>query len=175
MRDEGRETTDDRYRSWITGCAGFAIAASLLQCGLLIAGQTAGTGPGSPSKPSSYSAWKSQTTGNEYRVRVEADTFRAEWSNVPADVAGHGGYIRTECKRVGSKWIGTTRSLLPCTAGSGPSAKILNWCPLVTRTEIDSIAPDRITGRAQAVHRSDCESCKLLETVWRDFVWAPKH
>jgi hypothetical protein len=173
MRDERRETSDDRYRSSITRCAGFALAASLLQCGLLIARQTTATAA-ETTKASSYSTWKSQTTGNEYRVRIEADTFRAEWTNVPADVAGHGGYIRTECKRVGSKWIGTTRSLLPCTAGSGPNAKIVNWCPLVTRTEIDSIAPDRITGRAQAVHRSDCESCKLLETVWKDFVWAPK-
>lgn len=93
---------------------------------------------------------------------------------MPPDVAGHGGYVRTECKRIGSKWIGTTRSLLPCTGGADPGAKILNWCPLVTRTEIDSIAPDRITGRAQAIRSSDCQSCKLLEAVWKDFVWTPK-
>lgn len=147
---------------------------ALLGCGLLMAGQGAARGPEPASRASSSSVWKSQTTGNEYRVRIETDTFHAEWTNVPPDVAGHGGYVRTECKRIGSKWIGTTRSLLPCTGGAGPGAKILNWCPLVTRTEIDSIAPYRITGRAQAIRRSDCQSCKLLEAVWKDFVWTPK-
>ena len=118
--------------------------------------------------------WKSQTTGNEYRVRIDGDTLRAEWTNIPQNVASHGGYVRTECKRVGPKWVGTTRSLLPCMGGSGPTARILNWCPLVTRTEIDGIAPDRIAGRAQAIRQSDCQSCKLLETIWKDFVWTPK-
>ncbi|HEY6291494.1 MAG TPA: hypothetical protein VI455_08035 [Terriglobia bacterium] len=121
-----------------------------------------------------YPVWKSQTTGNEYRVHVQGDTFYAEWSNLPPDQASHGAYVRTECRRVGSKWIGTTRSRLPCTSGSGPQTHTVNWCPLVTRTEINTIAPDRITGRGQAILRSDCQSCKVLETAWKDFVWVPK-
>ena len=156
-----------------TTAAGLVILAAL-HCAFLRAGQPQASSRGSFTKSLVVSFWKSETTGNEYRVRVEGDTFRAEWVNVPPSLASHGSYVRTECKRLGSKWIGTTRSLLPCTEGSGPNAKILNWCPLVTRTEIDSIAPDRITGRAQAIHSSDCQSCKVLETVWKDFVWTPK-
>jgi len=147
---------------------------SLLCAGVIRAGQAPRAAKPPTHGSLSSSVWKSQTTGNEYRVQIEGDTFRAEWTNVPQQVASHGGYVRTECKRLGSKWVGTTRSLLPCTAGSGATARVLNWCPLVTRTEIESIAPDRITGRAQAIRQSDCQSCKLLEAVWRDFVWAPK-
>jgi hypothetical protein len=118
--------------------------------------------------------WKSQTTGNEYRVRIQGDTLFAEWTNVPPAWAGHGAYIRTECRRLGLKWIGTSRSRLPCIEGSGPKARIVNWCPLVTRTEIDSLTADRITGRGQAIRHSDCQTCKLLQTAWSDFVWTRK-
>lgn len=118
--------------------------------------------------------WKSQTTGNEYRVRIQGDTLFAEWTNVPPAWAGNGAYIRTECRRLGLKWIGTSRSRLPCIEGSGPKARIVNWCPLVTRTEIDSVTADRITGRGQAIRHSDCQTCKLLQTAWSDFVWTRK-
>ena len=151
------------------------LALGLLQTALAFAGRAPQTRKQPEAAAKTFSTWKSQTTGNEYRVRIEGDTFRAEWTNVPPDLATHKAYVRTECRRAGSKWIGTTRSLLPCTQGGGANAKILNWCPLVTRTEIESIAPERITGRAQAIHRFDCESCKLQETVWKDFVWTPKH
>ena len=167
-----------RSRLWraLAGIAGVIVA------GLLIRAQTPSSpqAPKPPSLPTPapaaplYPEWKSQTTGNEYRVRVQGDSFYAEWTNLSPDFASHGAYVRTECRRVGSKWIGTTRSRLPCTGGPGPKPKVLNWCPLVTRTEIDSIAPDRITGRGQAIRRSDCQSCKLLETEWKDFVWTPK-
>jgi len=150
------------------------IGLALLQSPLT-AGQAlqAATQQQPSTKPALPSAWKSQTTGNEYRIRIEGDTFQAEWTNAPPELEKHKAYVRTECRRVGSKWIGTTRSLLPCTTGANAN-KVLNWCPLVTRTEIDSIAPDRITGRAQAIHNSDCQSCKVLEAVWKDFVWTPK-
>ena len=51
--------------------------------------------------------WKSQTTGNEYRVWVEKDAFHAEWVNVPEDMARHGAYLHTLCRHTGSKWAGT--------------------------------------------------------------------
>jgi hypothetical protein len=147
-----------------------AIGAGLLLPSLLSSGRTPQTP--SPFLSVRYSVWKSQTTGNEYRVRIRGDTFSAEWTNIPAELAGHGAYVRTECRRVGTKWIGTTRSRLPC--GSASKAQVLNWCPLVTQIEIDSIEPNRIAGRGQAIRRSDCQSCKLLEVVWKDFVWVPK-
>lgn len=121
--------------------------------------------------------WKSQTTGHEYRVRIEGDVLHADWVNVPPDLARQGAYVRTECRRVGSKWIGTTRSrlLLPCTEVTAPDGRHPSaWCTLVTRTEIDSISPESITGRAQAPRRLDCKACKLLEAEWKDFSWTPK-
>jgi hypothetical protein len=156
-------------KSWASRAA-VVIGMSLLAARFLPAGQV-------PELPKSFPAagiWKSQTTGNEYRVRIEGDTLYAEWANIPAAWVGHGAYIRTECRRLGSKWIGTSRSRLPCMEGSGPKARIVNWCPLVTRTEIDTVAADRISGRGQAIRRSDCQTCKLLETAWSDFVWTPK-
>ena len=146
------------------------LGSALLVSGFVHAAQ----GPPSPRTAPEAGVWKSETTGNEYRVRIEGDTLYAEWLNIPAAWAGHGAYVRTECRRLGQKWIGTSRSRLPCMEGSGPKARIVNWCPIVTRTEIDSVTPGRITGRGQAIRRSDCQSCKLLETAWSDFVWRPK-
>lgn len=133
--------------------------------------------PPAPSEAGTAQVWKSQTTGHEYRVRIEGDVLHADWVNVPPDMARQGAYVRTECRRVGSKWIGTTRSrlLLPCTEVTAPDGRHPSgWCALVTRTEIDSISPQSITGRAQASRRLDCKSCKLLEAEWKDFSWTPK-
>lgn len=121
--------------------------------------------------------WKSQTTGHEYRVRIEGDVLHAEWVNLPADLVRQGAYVRTECRRVGNKWVGTTRSRLPlpCTEVTAPDGRHPSaWCSLVTRTEVNSVAPDRISGRAQAPARLDCQACKLLDAEWKDFVWTPK-
>jgi hypothetical protein len=141
---------------------------------LLAVGLVAAQAPELPKTVPQIGIWKSATTGNEYRVRIEGGTFYAEWVNVPPAWAAHGAYIRTECRRLGLKWIGTSRSRLPCMQGAGSKARIVNWCPLVTRTEINSVTADRITGRGQAIRRTDCQTCKLLETAWSDFVWTPK-
>jgi len=122
-----------------------------------------------------WGTWKSQTTGNEYRVRVEKGVFHAEWVNVPADWDKQGAYLRTECRRAGGKWVGTSFSHLPCTTGEGQSTQIAKWCDLRTQTEIDSISPQRITGRGQRQSKIDCEQCKILEASWVDFVWTPSH
>ncbi|HME00702.1 MAG TPA: hypothetical protein VKM93_25650 [Terriglobia bacterium] len=120
-----------------------------------------------------WRTWKSQTTGNEYRVRVEKGVVYAEWVNVPADWAKQGAYLRTECRRSGGKWVGTSVSHLPCTAGEGQGTYIAKWCDLQTQTEIDSISPQRITGRGQRQSKIDCQQCKILEASWADFVWTP--
>ena len=103
--------------------------------------------------------WKSQTTGNEYRVWVENEVFHAEWVNVPEDMARHGAYLHTLCRHTGSKWAGTSESLLPCTVGEGSDQRTVNWCKVETQTEIDSIAADRISGRGQTIKKVDCQSC----------------
>ncbi len=117
--------------------------------------------------------WKSETTGKEYRVRVEKDRFYAEWVPGPGAPAQRGAYIRTECRRVGSKWIGTSRSFLPCEVEE-KKAHTSNWCHLTTRTEIDTLTPDRIVGRGESLRRFDCATCKILEAAMSEFVWVPK-
>jgi hypothetical protein len=144
---------------------------------LLLAGSLSGAQPQVARSSGSETVWKSETTGHEYRVRIEGDVLRAEWANVPPEMGRQGAYVRTECRKVGTRWVGTTRSrlLLPCTEVSTPDGHHPSaWCSLVTRTEIDTISADRITGRAQAPKHLDCQACKLLDADWKDFTWTPK-
>jgi len=122
----------------------------------------------------SSSLWRSETTGKEYRVQVDKDRFYAEWVNIPPESVKRGAYIRSECRRVGSKWIGTSRINLPCTAGEGAKEHIANTCRMQFRIEINSIQADRIVGRGETLKRFDCQSCRADETGWGDFAWVPK-
>jgi hypothetical protein len=117
--------------------------------------------------------WKSETSGKEYRIHIEGNQLHAEWVNVPQEIAQSGGYIRTDCRRQGSKWIGKTKIYLPCAVGHGP---ILNHCHLVMGFEIDQLSPRRIAGRVEDPDRSqfDCKSCNAPKTIWKGFVWVPK-
>jgi hypothetical protein len=124
--------------------------------------------------PAPSGVWKSQNTTHEYRVRVENDVFYAEWTNIPPDVAKHGAYIRTECRRAGTKWIGTSRILLPCAKRGAAKSKAINACRIILRFELNSISPERITGRAETLKDFDCEKCEVRQTGWGDFVWVPK-
>jgi hypothetical protein len=155
-------------------CFATRATAAMMLAGLAFASQTPHVSAPAPNAPP-FRMWRSETTGNVYRVRVEGDTLFAEWVNIPPDLARRGAYVRTECRRLGSEWIGTTRSQLslPCTEVSGPHGHPTSWCSLVTRTEINTVSSDRITGRAQAPHRLDCRSCKLIEADWKNFVWVP--
>jgi len=118
--------------------------------------------------------WKSETTGKEYRVQVDRGRFYAEWVNIPPESAKRGAYIRSECRRVGPKWIGTTRTNLPCAVGEGTREHVANTCRLQLRIEISSVQADRIVGRGETLKRFDCRSCRVDETGWGDFVWVPK-
>jgi hypothetical protein len=118
--------------------------------------------------------WRSATTGKEYRVQVDKDRFYAEWVNIPPESAKHGAFIRSECHRVGSKWIGTSSVRLPCAVGEGAKEHIGNTCRLQLRIEIDSIGPDRIVGHGETLRRFDCQSCRVDEAGWGEFVWVPK-
>jgi hypothetical protein len=118
--------------------------------------------------------WKSETTGNQYSVRVADEVLHAEWINLPPDMVKQGVYLRTECHRMGSKWVGVSDSRLPCSVGSENGERVIRSCDLRTRIEIDSIAADRITGQAETLKRVDCQECKVLESGWASFVWTPK-
>ncbi len=117
--------------------------------------------------------WKSQTTGNEYRLQVEGTTLRAERVNIPKDSAHQGAYVRTTARRQGSKWVGKTEIFLPCAIGHGP---VINRCHLVMGFEITQMSADRISGRIEDpdLNQFDCKSCNAPKTAWKDFVWVRK-
>jgi len=155
------------------------LASSLLSgglCGIALPRRTLPAIHSSPHPMASIPAvWKSETTKNEYRIQVSANSFTAVWISIPKTMQQHGAYVRTECRRVGSKWIGTTRSYLPfsCGPGSAGHAPPTHWCHILTRTEISSIAPGRIEGRGEALKSFDCDHCRILQKEWKPFTWAP--
>ena len=118
--------------------------------------------------------WVSETTGKEYHVTVVGDTFRAEWVNISPELSAHGTFLRTECKKQGTKWVGATASYLPCSASNGANAKIDNWCHLETSIEIFSITPGSISGNGATLKKFDCMKCQILEQGSKDFFWTPK-
>jgi hypothetical protein len=118
--------------------------------------------------------WKSPKTNHEYRVQVENDVFYAEWVNIPPDAAKQGAYIRTECRRAGTKWIGISRILLPCAKPGEAKGKTTNACRMALRFEVDSISPERISGHGETLKDFDCGKCEVRQTGWADFVWVPK-
>jgi hypothetical protein len=117
--------------------------------------------------------WRSVTTGREYRVWMDKDRLHTEWVNLSPALAQAGAYIRSESHRVGTRWIGTVQSYLPCEARESDK-RVSNRCHLETRIEIDSMTTERITGRAQALRRFDCKACRVIEAAWANFVWTPK-
>ena len=167
-----------RVQAWLWSVLAMVILVVGLQagkptaCGQHTASPSAApVAPGGADVGPAWQLWRSQTTGNEYRVRVEKGVFRAEWVNVPMDWAKQGAYLRTECRRMGGKWVGTSVAHLPCTSGEGQNARIAKWCDLKTQTEIDSITSQRVAGRGQGASKIDCEQCKVVETSWSPFVW----
>lgn len=126
-----------------------------------------------PVPPASARVWRSQTTGKEYRVWIENERLHAEWVNVPPELAQRGAYTRTECRHVGTRWIGTSQSRLPCeTTENGKH--VSNWCQVATKIEFDRVGANHMAGRGEALRRFDCAACRVLETVWKDFEWVPK-
>ena len=170
MRTRAGDPDRCRQAAW-AGCrvsAALNLALTLLAALVLRANAS---GRGATKLPA---IWKSETTGNEYQVALSGNTFRANWIRIPPVLASHGAYVKTECHRQGAKWVGTSSSLLPCSVGEGSAQRLKRWCPIETRTEIESISVDRIAGRGQTVKKVDCETCKLLETGWAPWVWVPE-
>jgi len=114
--------------------------------------------------------WKSATTGKEYRVKIDGDRLTAEWLNIPPQAAKQGAYIRSDCRRSGTRWIGESRILLPCPLPDGKT----KMCPMILRFEVDAISSDRITGGGEILRDFDCGSCEVRKTGWGPFTWAPK-
>jgi hypothetical protein len=118
--------------------------------------------------------WHSETTQNDYRVEVTKDLFRAEWINIPSASAKQGVYIRTECRRAGSKWVGTSTVNRLFGIPGAPAGKDTKMCTLTIRFEVDSISPEKITGYSEALHSFDVNACRVNQTSWKEFTWVPK-
>lgn len=147
----------------------------MLGSGPLAAGQAKPGGKAGqiPAPPPSARVWRSQTTGREYRVWIENERLHAEWVNIPPELAQRGASIRSECRHVGTRWIGTSQSYLPCeTTEKGETVR--NWCQVTTKIEFDRPGANRMAGRGEALRRFDCAGCRVLETVWKGFEWVPK-
>lgn len=117
--------------------------------------------------------WSSETTHNVYRVRIDGSVLRAEQVNVPPEAAKQGAYVRTEARKTGGKWVGTSKTYVRLTKGQAGKPQQSNWCHLVTNTEILTLSPERITGRAEALEQVDIPKCQVLKKEWKDFVWVP--
>jgi hypothetical protein len=157
------------WRVVILGCAILSIASLQFSAEDQSVSKPAGTKP-APKATALPQVWKSVSTGKEYRVEIDGDRFTAQWSNVPPQAAKQGAYIRSECRRAGTRWIGTSRILLPCGLPDGKT----KMCPMMLRFEVDFISPDRVTGGGEVLKDFDCGSCEVRKTGWGPFTWAPK-
>ena len=151
----------------------FLLCVSLVAGSLLFGSQNQGAAKPAASAAKSSALpeiWKSMSSGKEYRVKVEGDRFTAEWSNIPSQAAKQGAYIRSECRRTGSRWIGTSRILLGCALPDGKT----KMCPMILRFEVDLVSPERITGGGEILRDFDCSSCAVRQAGWGPFTWTPK-
>jgi hypothetical protein len=118
--------------------------------------------------------WHSTATQKDYRVEVTNDLFRAEWVNIPPVAAKQGAYIRTECRRAGSKYVGTSRVNMLFAIPGAPTGKDTKVCSLSVRFEVNSVSTEKITGHGESLRNFDVATCRVLETHWVEFTWVPK-
>lgn len=118
--------------------------------------------------------WLSESSHKEFRVDVSHDVFHAEWINVPAASAKQGAFIRTECRKSGDKWVGTSKISMLFGIPGAPAGKDTKLCTLSVRFEVDSISPDKISGHSESLHGFDVNTCRVQQTAWVPFEWVPK-
>jgi hypothetical protein len=132
---------------------------------------TANSNPASSQIPK---IWHSETTQHDYQVELTKDLFRADWVNIPPAAAKQGAGIHTECRRTGSKWVGSTSIKMLFAVPGAPQGKDTKLCSLTMRFEVDSVSPEKITGHSEALHLFDVNTCRVQETKWGEFTWIPK-
>jgi hypothetical protein len=118
--------------------------------------------------------WHSEATQHDFRVEVTNDVFRAEWINIPPAIAKRGAYIRTECRRAGTKWEGVSHINLLFGIPGAPAGNNTKMCSLTVRFEVDSISPEQITGHSEVLRSFDVNTCRVKETRWGELTWVPK-
>lgn len=119
------------------------------------------------------SVWRSLTTGRDYRISINKSTLVAEWINQPAIDAKSKASVRSELHKSGTKWVGITRSHIPCRTTEAKGV-VSNVCDLTTKIEIETMATDKIMGHGDSLKRFDCGKCNILETKFAPFQWVPK-
>ena len=130
-----------------------------------------------PSKPPSLQIpkiWHSASSQHDFSVEVTHDLFRAEWVNIPPAAAKQGAYIRTECRRAGAKYVGSSSMNMLFGIPGAPAGKDTKVCHLSVRFEVDSVTPQKITGHSEALRDFDVNACRVQQTSWREFTWIPK-
>jgi hypothetical protein len=137
-------------------------------------GATAGASKASTVPAKLPKLWRSEATKHDFRVEVTNDTFKAEWVNIPPVPAKQGAYIRTECRRAGAKWVGTSKLNMLFAVPNAPPGKDLKLCELTVRFEVDSISPAKIAGYSEKLTDFDVNSCKVRNSKWAEFTWTPK-
>lgn len=115
--------------------------------------------------------WYSKATHRDYRVQIVGGLFRADWVNLPAQAASQGAYVRTQCHREGSKWVGSSDVNLLFKLPRGNGTKL---CSFTVRFEVDLITAERIMGHSEALSSFDVKSCRIRNTTWGEFTWVPK-
>jgi hypothetical protein len=118
--------------------------------------------------------WHSESTKHDFSVQVSNDLFRAEWVNIPPVAAKQGAYIRTECRKSGSKWVGTSNVNMPVGVPGAPPGKDTKMCTFTVRFEVDSLSSLKITGHSESLRNFDPKTCRVQQTDWAPFTWVPK-
>ena len=118
--------------------------------------------------------WHSDATKHDFRVEVTNDLFRAEWVNVPPAAAKRGAFIHTQCRRAGSKWVGSSSVSMLFAIPGAPTGKDTKLCSLTVRFEVDSISAEKITGHSESIHSFDVNACRAEQMKWGEFTWIPK-
>ncbi len=119
--------------------------------------------------------WHSEASHKDFRVEVKGDVFTADWVNIPAAAAKDGASMRIECRRTGTKWVGTASVYQELADPKAPAGKdIKKMCHLTVRFEVDSITPEKITFHSEALRDFDYSQCQVLKTAWEGFAWSPK-
>lgn len=119
--------------------------------------------------------WHIDAKHKDFRVDVKGDVFHAEWVNLPAQAVKQGAYIRTTCRRSGTKWVGTSNVHQEFADPKAPAGKdVRKMCLLTVRFEVDSITSEKITYHSEVMRDFDFAKCQVLKTAWEQFAWVPK-
>jgi hypothetical protein len=121
--------------------------------------------------------WKSLDTGTTKIVKQSGDYLYAE-NVLPPELKNAGGKVIASFEKQGTRWVGKSRSSLPCMLHQGTAFQRVKWCSHEFDMELTVVSPTRIEGVGMVPRRdtkfkcSRCEYAGDLER--REFVWIPE-